>query len=134
MWPFKPKQELPTPIVDTLSAYPVHKPKVDETKEELKVLRRLLATVVDTTTSTATYVSTIQQTLPGQLRDIRDRLPDADEAHEKTLTNIVSGMANFPHDSIRHLPTDPSPTKYSDDYLRGVDDLRKFVNQIINGR
>jgi hypothetical protein len=134
MWPFKKKTEVQVPILDTLSAYPPLKPKVDETAGELKALRSLLATVLDQTSSTATYVGSIQQTLPGQLRDIRDRLPDADEAHERTLTNIVAGMAQFPHDAIKHLPNDPSPTRYSEDYLRGVDDLRKYVNQIIDGR
>ncbi len=132
MW-FRRKEVPTATLVDELSAYPPLKSKVD-TRDELKALRNLLATVLDHTSSTVTHMASIQQTLPGQLRDIRDRLPDADEAHERTLTNIVAGMAQFPHDAIKHLPNDPSPTKYSDDYLRGVSDLRAYVNQIINGR
>ena len=136
MWPRKRNERQDPPILDELAGYPVHTPatKPSTTEADLKRLRTLLACVTDQVNTIATHVDGIRLETRTGLQDIRASLPDADERHEKLISNLVNGMSYFPHDAVKYFEQDGEPSKYSDEYMRGVDDLRNYIMNIIKGR
>lgn len=157
MWPFKKSKIDPSEILLRVAngathaereeyrkeveaeKYPVYRPggameqrktaqAEQTTLDEVRRLRSIVAGLSDQSGTALTYLVP----LGGYLREIRDRLPNADEKHLQLLNNIKSGMENFPKPVYKQMEEDS--TGYAHGYAEGVEELSKFITQIIDGR